>query len=249
MGEKKRVLQARHDAYQADLDRARASVGDFPHIELPPAELQAALDAIESQPEVPAAVEAPRLDHATIRSELRAAISNAYYEARNEGDTMERAADLAVNSVLLSVEALVYGELQHRAALADAQVPAQEADYPGRAEFAARHEAYRCCSFHYRFPALPAQEERLDPRLDRYRSPMHSFGKQPEQSDDEYDEYKEATDAAMNYGQGYAAGLAELDLERLKRAFRALDETDEGYVERIAAEYARLSEHPAREEG
>lgn len=34
------------------------------------------------------------------RSELRAAISDAYYEARNEGRTMESAADVAVDAVL-----------------------------------------------------------------------------------------------------------------------------------------------------
>lgn len=35
-----------------------------------------------------------------LRSQVRAAISNAYYEARNEGRTMESAADDATEKVL-----------------------------------------------------------------------------------------------------------------------------------------------------
>lgn len=41
----------------------------------------------------------------TVRDEIRAAISNAYYDARNAGQTMDQAADRAALKVIEIVEA------------------------------------------------------------------------------------------------------------------------------------------------
>lgn len=50
---------------------------------------------------------APEQHQDTLRSDIRAAISNAYYDARNAGRTMEHAADDAADRVMacLSVKA------------------------------------------------------------------------------------------------------------------------------------------------
>lgn len=40
-----------------------------------------------------------------LQSKIRAAISNAYYDARNEGQTMEAAADNATAAVVALIEA------------------------------------------------------------------------------------------------------------------------------------------------
>lgn len=49
----------------------------------------------------------PEQNRDTLRGEIRAAISNAYYDARNTGRTMEHAADEAANQVLALVSAKV----------------------------------------------------------------------------------------------------------------------------------------------